>query len=331
MLMKLANILDQLDLASEHMGKPDLSDSRFALMLTDNVVELMLHQIAKDKKSEIMAWRHLRDNYNNLPALENALKRHFGAKIKFARDENKISEEQAKTFSIMHDFRNEVYHIGISHERILPTIAKFYLDVAGRWLATYDPLYMGWMSGQKLPTRAMKYFSEALFFSGSTDQYRTACLRLAESAGHDPASVGPELAAHMSEVIEDTDRSIDIIANDGPNKTTRVQAIIDCQAWPLAFTPEGEKFLKDSKWKGDNPFQAVEWIAQNYPLKFRLDPIRTWNGRAQRLQRERNPHAALEKYRGFMDQTSDLREHLDEAAAHVEAWVDSEIDRRRGK
>jgi hypothetical protein len=59
MLLFLATILEQLDLALEHILKRDVHNARFGLMLTDNALELVLHQIAKDTANDrsFYAWR----------------------------------------------------------------------------------------------------------------------------------------------------------------------------------------------------------------------------------------------------------------------------------
>ena len=49
MLLRLAQILDQLDLALEHIQKVDPNNARFGLMLTDNAVELSLHRFAQQE------------------------------------------------------------------------------------------------------------------------------------------------------------------------------------------------------------------------------------------------------------------------------------------
>ena len=55
MLFQLANTLEQLDLAAEHLAFGDANNARFALMLCDNIIELVLHQYAKDKRAELKA------------------------------------------------------------------------------------------------------------------------------------------------------------------------------------------------------------------------------------------------------------------------------------
>ena len=63
MLMFLATVLDQMDLALEHIQKSTVHDARFALMLTDNAVELVLHQIAKDQQARFKAHPFLAEKY----------------------------------------------------------------------------------------------------------------------------------------------------------------------------------------------------------------------------------------------------------------------------
>ena len=53
MLMFLATLLEQLDVALDHVSKRGVHDARFGLMLTDNAVELVLHQIATDKARDL--------------------------------------------------------------------------------------------------------------------------------------------------------------------------------------------------------------------------------------------------------------------------------------
>ena len=73
MLLFLANTLEQVDLALEHVVKGDENNARFGLMLTDNAVEITLHQIAVDKMNRLKQFTYLREQYEDIPALERAL------------------------------------------------------------------------------------------------------------------------------------------------------------------------------------------------------------------------------------------------------------------
>ena len=53
MLSFLANNVEQLDLALDHIEQGDANNARFGLMLTDNVVEITLHRLALDRQQHI--------------------------------------------------------------------------------------------------------------------------------------------------------------------------------------------------------------------------------------------------------------------------------------
>ncbi|NNU37060.1 hypothetical protein G9X64_11290 [Rhizobium sophorae] len=58
-----AALLDQMDLALEHLDKGGVHDARFALMLTDNAVELAIHRLATEKHAHLKSWHHLEEAY----------------------------------------------------------------------------------------------------------------------------------------------------------------------------------------------------------------------------------------------------------------------------
>lgn len=101
----------------------------------------------------------MREEYPHLAALNKAVGRSFEAKVKFARLEAKLSEEAARTINVLHEFRNEVYHVGLQHQAILPNLALFYFDVACEYMGSYGCHSLWWSLSQKLPGRAKKIFS----------------------------------------------------------------------------------------------------------------------------------------------------------------------------
>ncbi|SNT53121.1 hypothetical protein SAMN05216374_4623 [Tardiphaga sp. OK246] len=253
MLLFLATVLEQLDLALEHVSKRDIHNARFGLMLTDNAVELVLHQIAKDKASDIKTFSYLNEEFSHQANLNKALGRSFGDKVKFAKLMGSMTDEVFQTIVIMHGFRNEVYHVGLQHEAILSSLAMFYFDVACSYLATYKPRGLGWGASQKLPERAKKYFRGHASFPGGFDDFANGCAALAKACGHDPAETVAVLADHFDEVVSDQDTRIDIVAQgvyEG-QQTTRSQAVVGSQAWPLAFSEDGKAFARKHGWTGN--------------------------------------------------------------------------------
>src|ERR1700677_1734847 len=107
MLRFLANNIEQVDLALEHVAKGDANNARFDLMLLDNLVEITLHQIAKDKQSELSSFPHRDKPYAHSVALKAALGQYFEAKLKFAKKISRLADDAGDSIAIFHSFRNE--------------------------------------------------------------------------------------------------------------------------------------------------------------------------------------------------------------------------------
>ncbi len=332
MLLRLAQILEQLDLAQEHLQHGDPNNARFGLMLTDNALEISLHRLAlhEDQRAQQRRWQ---PDYvhPHAPALAAALGQDFGAKVRLAQRLGLVSAEEAGSIRIGHAFRNETYHVGVQHEAVLHSVALFYFHVSCAVLGRITPGFFGWSSSDKLPDRAAKYFTGDGFMPGRMGDYERACADLSAGCGHDPVELIAELARHMAEVVEEQDASLDFLSNDAPNPSPRRDVVVELQAWALAFGEAGQKFLSNLSSPPRSVFDRVKTIGEEFPGLVRSDPIAGWRRRATGLARETNPHRALHLYRAFMDQTLELRRAIDEAALGLDAHIQNEIDRMRGK
>jgi hypothetical protein len=332
MLLFLASVIEQLDLALEHLSKRDVHNARFALMLTDNAVELVLHQIAKDKKGQLKLYRHSGEEYVHQKALDKAVLRNFEDKVKFARLEGKLSSEDSDVVRVMHEYRNELYHSGLAHESILPALSRFYFFTVCGIIGRYNPRSMSWGSQMELPTRAKKYFPGGDdFFPGQISDFGAACGTLAQNCEHDDAALVAILADQLDRVVDEQNTWLDLVAGGvyESQQTSRDEAVVQCQAWPLAFSDDGKAFAAQHNWTG-SAFDLVDYLAANYPFKFRNDPIPSWERQAQTLRAKRSGHAALMHYNSFMLETVAFRDSLEEAASVVDAEIDRAIERARG-
>jgi hypothetical protein len=331
MLKFLASNIEQVDLALDHISQGDANNARFGLMLIDNVVEITLHQLAKDKQSEVRSWMYRDEPYEHTDALIAALGQHFEAKVKFARNVGKLEVEESETLRTFHSFRNEVYHVGVQHEAILPVISRFHLKVACEFLGRYSPSWISYSPGMTLPERARKYFKDQKSFTGAIEEYQDACAFLGNKLAFDSTEFAAVLSDHLDEVIEQQDIAIDMISTEGLRKSSRDEAVAETMAWKIAFTDKGKAFAQAHGWSAGSVFDFVKWIQANYPIPIKMDPIAAWQKRNVAIRREKNPHKALKKYRDFMTQTADIRAIFEEAHAQVEQHIDEQIDRMRGK
>lgn len=336
MVKFISGVLEQLDLALEHLSKHEVHSARFGLMMTDNVLELVFHQIAKDKDRELRSWQRKFDEYPHKAALAEAQGQHFDAKVRFAKINGLIDEETSLTIRNLHGFRNQLYHAGLQHEEILPDLAEFYLNIACGVLAKHRIQSMSYGYEMRIPDRAKKYIS----FSEKTghimpkfEDFRNGCEKIAEHLDFHAGKMISSLCDHLDQEIDQFDICLQIAA-DGVyegQKTTRNQAVVSSQIWPIMFSDEGKRFATENGWRGKTVRDFEVWMGENFPLKWRRDPVQIWRRRVNKMRATTNPHSSLSNYLRFMDETEGLRNCVRDTAAAAEAEIDRLIDERRGK
>lgn len=322
--------IDQLDLAIDQLAVCDRNFDRFALMLVDNVVELVLHQHAKDK---VMMGRALDSNKKPKPEWKTALAatgQSFDAKVRYARETEIISAPTADSIQYLHSFRNSAYHQGSRHEGILHSLAVLYLRAACAVLSAYKPAFYGMHSGDKVSHRAVKYLGKPDLF-GQKDAFVHASARLTEVAESLGENLIDDLQADMLSTIEQIDDWLDFISENDSDHPSRDESVRRCQAWPFSWTEKAKDFAKANGCKASNMGEYVEWLAHNYNWQVKTDPISSWKTRHNSLKKEENKDAALKKYCDFMRQTEEFREALDKSVLQLDGYIQEEIDRARGK
>lgn len=338
MVKFIAGVLEQLDVALEHISKGDVHNARFGLMMTDNALELTLHRFAGDKLGELKAWDRKWDAYPHKDELLAAQGQHFDRKVKFAHIEGMISTEDKATIINLHGFRNQLHHAGLQHEQVLPSLSAFYLDVVCRILADYRVSHWSYGSGTSVPDRARKYISTSsnsgrLMPNG--EDFNRGCSIIRARLGFDHVPLIVSIADYLEEIIEMFDYCVQTAAN-GPFNDSRVnrdQAIIGAQAWSAMFSDEGRAFIKKNirPTNVNSMADLQKWMEDHFPMKVRTDPVASWKSRAQKIRSGKNPHSALSSYLNFMKETEILRKIMQEAADQVEAEIDRMIDERRGR
>ncbi|MEJ8811838.1 hypothetical protein WKW77_12225 [Variovorax ureilyticus] len=325
-----ADQIDQLDLAIDQLAVRDRNFDRFALMLIDNVVELVLHQHAKDKILWGKAFESNRKPKPEWKTAVNATGQGFDAKVRYARETSMISASTADSIQYLHYFRNSAYHQGSRHEGILHSLAVFYFRAACSVLRAYKPMMYGTYSGDKISHRAVKYLGKPDLF-GQKEAFERACVRLTEVAGALDENLVEDLQTDMLTTIEQTDEWLDFISENSPDRPKRAEVVLECQAWPFAWTDEGKAFALSNGCKATNVVELSNWLGHNYPWPVKVDPIGSWKKRHASLTQETDLDVALKKYCDFMRQSEAFREALDEAVSQLDGYIQQQIDEYRGK
>ena len=330
MLQFVADQVDQLDLAVDQLSVGDRNFDRFAMMLIDNVVELILHSHAREKARENERWRHDVTPKNDPQAVTAALGQSFKAKVQLARETFMIPVTVAESIQYLHRFRNTAYHQGERHEGILHALAVFYFQNACSVLEGFKPQWWSSGSSDHISHRAIKYLGTPKLFDHG-DTMPDACARLRQVGNSLGLTLVVDLHTDMEKTIDLVDEQINFLASDEPRPTSRMEAIIAAQAWPFAFSEKGKQWARDNGCPVETGGGYVDCLSSKYPWQIRTDPIASWRGRLKSLAAETDLDAALKKYCDFMHQTEDFRSKLDESASQLDSYIQLQIDFARGK
>jgi len=300
-------------------------------MLVDNVTELTIHRYAQDRQGENKLWLALRKPKYDPELIKQSLGQYFDQKVKAAARLGLFSDVLRDSILYLHQFRNTSYHMGYRHEGILHSITLFYFRCACEVLCNYKPRSWSWSTRDKISHRARKYVGDLRPAGDHRTIFHQAFSRLLDVAQSMGDNLKDDLATSMRATINRTDAEITFLANDGPEKISRDQVVIDSQAWPFAFTDEAKIFAQHNGCpeKCVGPF--VQWIAQNYKWNISKDPIKSWNSRCKALATEKSCHSALKKYCDFLKQTEDVRSVIHNSAVQLDDHIQHLIDIARGK
>jgi len=331
MMQFFADQIDQMDLALDQLAMNDRNFNRFALMLIDNVVELTLHNYAKDRSYENDMWGRFSEPRYDPKLVTAALGQRFDSKIKLARSTKFLSDAVCNSIQYLHSFRNTAYHRGLRHDGILHSLALFYFKNACLVLASHTPMVWSSGSGALISHRAAKYLGKVGFMVPKA-AFDAAWERLRQVAESMNDSMISDLHGDMRETIERTNGSVDFLTENGfGEQKGRSAVVIDCQMWPFVFTDAAKKYAEENGGPKSTDRKYVEWISSNYPWSVKSDPIPSWLKRLDALKQEVDPHVALKKYCDFLNQTEEIRSRIGEAESNLDSHIQQLIDEARGK
>ncbi len=333
----LCDHIDQLDLALDQLAMKDRNFDRFAIMLIDNVVELTLHQHARDRQIFSDVWSPSADTKFSEKSLQAALGQKFDAKVAFALKTGLLTQEMSQSINWLHSFRNSSYHAGLRHEGILHSLANFYFLNCCDLLTKFRPAVWSFGS-ERVSHRVAKYLDDTgsieLFWKMG-DVFDLAWKRLrAVAVNMKPDMVG-DLTRDWENTINRVDAQITFIAGNAPHRGiySRDQVVVDAQTWALIYTEKGVKYAVENGYSGraaQGP-AITRWLLSNYEAPFPVDPIPAWRERLHSFRKEKDAHKALQKYCSFITQTQVLREAISDQSELLDGYIQEQIDLARDK
>jgi hypothetical protein len=330
MIKILCDFIDQLDLALDQLALRESNYDRFAMMLIDNVVELVLHRNAMDMSFEYRFGTDDPESMQRAKVVTDALGPRFDNKVKLARMTNLLTRDTAETVLRLHAFRNTAYHRGYRHETILHSLSLQYFKIACDLLTAYNSPYWSFDKSEQLPIRAIKYVGSLDSIFREDKAFEKAWKRLKDVAKSMGDTLATDLYNDMQKSISAADNAIAFL-HEHESGSSRDSIVRDTQLWLLAISDAGHQFAQKHGYTSDKSRDIFNWLRAHYPLQISSDPIPGWHARAQDVQIEKDAFAALKKYASWVDQTEVLRNQLDESVLTLEQHLQNELDHLRGK
>lgn len=325
----LHHAIDQLHLAAEQLRRGHPTYSRFALILVDNAVELMLHRRAEAEfKREQLFFFSKPQKYSDEQRKE-VLGQHFDSKAKFARDLGEINEVEMEFILHAHGFRNQLYHAGLKHETVIGEIAWHYHGMACRLFGQFRDFMMMWLSNEPVtPTVEIYCGPQGL------NNLETELPRIAAQLDAARGPIGRPLAVVLSETIvmrmEEMTSNLDFIVSDAPGKKSREAWVFELQIWPFMDSAEGKALIAANQTAKPRSLEEIIEILQRcWKPPVTVKTIAQWETRARELAAESSPHMALKKYVQLSRQSDEFYEQVYQTALALDREIDSQIDRMR--
>ncbi|MYA25357.1 MAG: hypothetical protein F4091_10715 [Acidimicrobiales bacterium] len=353
-------IVEQLDRAASELHADHEIGNRLALILVDNATELLVHRQCSDLL-EMHEWHAaLYARYqrvvpgamlNELDQSESILSklllpkqlarakgRSLPDKLHVLRQIGDITAEEHQFIATAHNYRNELYHAGLTHDHIVRAVASQYFllccELFSR-MKNHGFFGMTMSSEDNYSEIFRKYLgvSDDQTLIIGVDR-KALSGQLLAALPSDLPSLPATLTSSAHDYIKELSDNFEFVIQNNPQAldADQVLALIQWQR-DLAFEL-GRANLLDRKLSTEEESQLADVakrIARDWKQRFRTVPYKSWRVRASRLANELNPLIAMKKYEDLRGEMRYLEDALEPAVDAVDQWVQSEIDRRRGK
>lgn len=326
--------VEQLDRASDELGDGSPIAGRLALILTDNVVELLMHRRCEDifQREAGFDPDPAKPGRYSRAARGRVLGQRFDEKYKFLLGEGDLTQQELDFVRICHDIRGEAYHAGLTHDAFIRALAAEYHALA---CALVRRLQVSWRT------------------ASSTDQYgsrlekhlRAGPGRLSDRYLGTPVD---EIAASLNAGRPSSDVPLQNALADA--LWTRIDAIESNLQYLVDGTPGGKGSAEDElteaqRWADlfsgiplDVQERTDEYSAYvirrrkemeaSWQPKLRALPMASWQARAEGVRRA-TTMSALTRYEQISNDIEYIEGVLESAASSLSAHIDMQIDAAR--
>ena len=336
-------IVEQLDRAASELGIDHPINNRLALILIDNAVELIVHRLCHKH-----VW--MDGMFSGYPSpedtgfyvmteseLRKANGRHLKPKLRILVKKGDLNAKESRFISIVHKYRNELYHVGLTHDDIIRAMAnQYYLlccDFFARtgnasvWAVTVPSNGSTEVMDRYLPEPGAKPYLQDVDDKVVADKLR-----------HALPNEMPDLAETLSYSavisVENIMDGFEFLVRDNPRGMS-ANEILELVQWQREFRVVLDKEKIDGHFS--SPTYQKEYIRleqefnETWTQEYKKIPELRWRRRAEEVKDEADPLIAMDRYQTLRDEMAYLEEAIDTMVTELDRWIQQEIDRIRGK
>lgn len=281
-------IIEQLFEAGNQIDKGTSTGSRLALILTDNVLELLMYQIVRDKFSYDDIFNKIGKSPKYSEKIRTKVLNHFPDKTIFINKNIEIiSTDQVDIINICHKFRNEAYHENISRDTIIHQVTKTYFQTCCELV---PKLWSGSISVQfPVESYLIRFLSQfglsgdGIFgFSPSREAIEKAINTICKNRKCSQLDLSNALSKDIVNRIKKLNEMLDYLDSNSDNKPIPYDSLTLIQFWE-----EHHHF---------RPWKEFDALISSYKPKITKSKIKSWGKRGKNLINESFPGKVLSKY-----------------------------------
>jgi hypothetical protein len=319
--------IEQLDLAAIQLHQDNPAYRRFALILTDNVVELMCFDRCEDE----FGFEDLLKEQGKYGQAKKAeiLKGDFAARLNFLRSIDVLTADQQGFVQQAYTYRNESYHTGIVHDDIMPALAWHYHRVACELFVALRRRYV-YRHNENVSPAWAKHGGDTKLYWGEEAAYQKVAASLAAARPATVPNLPEALAASILSRIQSVQDALNYLVEDSPDETTEEKEVRDIQhdndffeGMPTGpFGPDDKEVIK--LFEERERYMKTEWKP-----KYPRSPLKGWSGRGEKLGKATNPANALQTFAALRREIEPFGEMVFSRANALGAHIDQQVDAAR--
>lgn len=326
--------VEQLDRANDELADGSAIAGRLALILIDNVVELLMHRRCEGifQREAALDPDPAKSGQYSRAARVRVLGQRFDEKYKFLLREGNLSQQELDFVRICHNIRGEAYHAGLTHDAFIRSLAAEYHTLACLLVARLQNSWRTSGSSDQFGPRIEKHLRAGP--GRLADRYLgTPVEDIAESlnASRSPPDIRLQdaLADALSTRLDSIESNLQFLVDDTPGgKGNAEDELIEAQRWVDLFSGIPLDVQERTDEYSAYVLNRRQDMDASWEPTLRSLPMMSWRARAEGT-RVAKIMSALTRYEQLSKDIEYIEGVLDSAASTLSAHIDTQIDSAR--